>query len=245
MDGQTAAVEPVEDAAGLPERAAADAERPMSARTADDAVQPADLLLRDLDRVEPAPAEHGPGAAELAERVPDAGEELGVLLDEEPRAEVAAVLLVAEDAEDEVAARAQLAPGGAEERVDEHRDAALHVERAAAPDDAVDEVARERRARPVLAVRRDDVDVAVEEERRRLARPRDAREQVRARLVAREDPPFDARLVEQAAHVGDAGALVAGRVRRVEPQQVPQQVDDVAHSSASASSRRSTSAAVL
>ena len=49
-------------------------------------------------------------AAELAEREADALEELGMLLDEEARAEVAAVLLVGEHAEDEVARRPYALP---------------------------------------------------------------------------------------------------------------------------------------
>ena len=89
-------------------------------------------------------------AAELAERVAHPREQLRVLLDEEARAEVAAVLLVGEDDEDEVAGQRDVLPLRAQEGVDEHRDAALHVERAAAPDVAVDEPALERRVRPRL-----------------------------------------------------------------------------------------------
>jgi len=132
-----------------------------------------------------------------------------------------------------------------QERVDEHRDAALHVERAAAPDDAVDELGAERRVRPLLPCGLDDVDVAVEQERRRVTGAGDACDEVRARVVAREDARLDAGVVEQLPHVGDARAFVAGRIRRVEPDQVAQELDDVAQSSPSASRSRSTSAAVL
>ena len=113
------------------------------------------------------------GAAELAERVPHALEQLRVLLDQEARAEVAAGLLVGEHDEDEVARQRDVLAPRAQEGVDEHRDAALHVERAAAPDVAVLEPRLERRVRPVLSGRRDDVDVALEQQRRR-ARPRRA-----------------------------------------------------------------------
>ena len=183
--------------------------------------------------------------AELAERVPHAVEEVGVLLDEVLRAEVAAVLLVAQHREDQVAARLQLAARSAQERVDEHRDAALHVERAAAPDDAVDELGAERRVRPLLPCGLDDVDVAVEQERRRVAgagrrATRFGRASSRAKI--RDSTPG---VVEQLLHVRDALAFVAGRVRRVEPDQVAQELDDVGQSSPSASSSRSTSAAVL
>ena len=102
----------------------------------------------------------------------DAGERLRPLLGEELRAEVAAVLLVREHAEDCAAGRHAALDLRPHERGDHHRDARLHVERAASPDDAVDELGVERRMRPLLAGRRDDVDMAVEKERRAAVLPR-------------------------------------------------------------------------
>ena len=160
-------------------------------------------------------------AAELSERVPHALEQVGVLLAQEAGAEVAAVLLVAEDREDDVAARLQLAARCAQERVHDHRDAALHVERAAAPQPAVDELAAERRARPLLAGGGDDVDVPVQEERRRFPDPAHARDEVRPRVVPREDPRLDARLLERRWTCATHAALVPRRVRRVEAAAAP------------------------
>ena len=107
-------------------------DRAVTTRPADRRLQPADLLLDDLDRIEALPADHDARAAELPESVADAGEELGMLFGEEARTLVAAVLLVGEHDEDEVAGQRDVLPLRSQERVDEHRDAALHVERAAA-----------------------------------------------------------------------------------------------------------------
>ena len=167
-----------------------------------------------------------------------------MLLDEEARAELAAVLLVGEDDQHEVARELHALALRAQERAHEHRDAALHVERAAPPDVAVDELAGERRVRPGLSRRRDDVDVSLEEERLRVA-ARESRDEVRPRRVLRVELRLAARLLEQRLDELDARALVSGRVRRVEPDQLLQELGDGQHSSSSAVRRRSTSAAVL
>src|SRR4029077_15405217 len=103
-------------------------------------LEPADLLLAELDRVEALACDLLGDPARLSERMPDAGEELGMLLDEELRAVVAAVLLVTEDDEDHVSRQLELAPCRPQERRDVHRDGALHLERAASPDLAVHQV---------------------------------------------------------------------------------------------------------
>ncbi len=217
----------------------------MAARPAHAAAQPADLLLRHLDRIKAAATDSLRCAAELADRVLHALEQLGMFVREEAGAEVAAVLLVAEDGENDVATWLDLGARGAQERVDHHRDAALHVERAAAPEPAVHQLASERRMRPLLARGRDDVDVPVQEERRRLARAAHARDEIRPRVVLRDDARLDAGFLEQAPHVCDARALVPGRIRRVEADEIAEKVDDVHYIASSARTRRSTSAAVL
>ncbi len=157
-------------------------------------------------------------AAELADRVADAVEQLGVLAHEELGAERAAGLLVGHQAEDHVARRLLAARERAHERGEHHRDAALHVERAAPPDVAVGDLAGERRMRPVAA-RGDDVDVALQQQRRTGAATAQARDQVRPRRLGREDARLAAELLEQVADPLDARALVARRVARVEAQQ--------------------------
>ncbi len=226
---QAALVERLQDLAELRERATADADRAVPARPADASAQPADLLLGHLDRIEALAAEVHRCAAELTERVPHAVEQVGVLLDEVLRTEVAAVLLVAQHREDQVATRLQLAAGGAEERIDEHRDASLHVQRAPSPDDTVDELGGERRVRPILAGGLHDVDVAVEQERRSVTGALDPCDEVRAAVVLRDDARLDTGVVEQPLDVRDARAFVAGRVRGVEPEQIAEELDDVAH----------------
>jgi len=75
----------------------------VTARAAEPCLQQAALLLRDLDRVEAAAGDRLRERAELAERVPDAGERLRPLLREEAGSVEAAGLLVGDDREHEVA----------------------------------------------------------------------------------------------------------------------------------------------
>ena len=93
-------------------------------------------------------------------------EELGPLLDEPARAVLAAGLLVGDRREDDVAPQLRARAAQREHHRQLHGDHVLHVDRAAAPDHAVDEIAAERVARPGLRVDGDDVDVAEQDERR-------------------------------------------------------------------------------
>jgi hypothetical protein len=99
----------------------------------------------------------------------------------------------------------------------------------------------------LLARGRDDVDVAVEKERRAAARPRQACDEVRTLRIARVELALDACRGQQPADVLDALALGSRRVRRVEAEQVAQELDRVGegYSDARASSSLSTSACVL
>src|SRR5439155_21437816 len=78
----------------------------------------------------------------------------------------AALLLVGGRAEDEVAARREALARERSDRDGVRRDLALHVERAAAPDLPVDQLAGERRNLPVGGIGVNDVGVAEKEERR-------------------------------------------------------------------------------
>ena len=153
-----------------------------------------------------------------------AAEQLGVLLHEVVRAEVAARLLVGEQAQDHVAGRGRRARLRAHERCEQHRDPALHVERAASPYVPVLDVAPERRELP-LSARGDDVDVALEQQRRAVTTAREPRDQVRPLGDLRDDSDLDAELFEQSGDPRDALALVSGRVRGVEAQQALQELD--------------------
>jgi len=237
------AVERSQQVAELAHRAALDAEGAVTAGAAHVRAQPAHLLLGDLDRIEGLARDPLRRAAELAQGVLRAAEGAGMLLGEKARAHVAAVLLVAQDHELQRGRRPGLVRR--DEGRDAHRDAALHVERAAPPDVVVDELGAERRLCPLLAGRRDDVDVAVEHERRAAVRARVARDQVRASGDLLDALGLDAAFAKQRLDIRDAGLLVPRRVRRVEADQVTQELDGVDHSSSSAASRRSTSAVVL
>ena len=127
--------------------------------------RPDDALLGHLDRVEAPAVEGHRVAADLVERRGRGAsgrvvEELGPLLDEATGPVLATGLLVGDRGEDHVAAQVGAGASEGEHHGQLHRDHVLHVDRAAAPDDAVDELRAERVARPGLRVDRHDVDVA-------------------------------------------------------------------------------------
>ena len=88
-----------------------------------------------------------------------------------------------------------------------------------------DQIAAERRPCPGLARGRDDVDVALEEERPALSLAVEACDEIRASRIFCIEPALDPRLLEQAAHELDALGFVPGRVRRVEPDQALEELD--------------------
>ena len=245
VHGQPTSVEVAQQLREPRGRAAAVDQRSVPTRSADGRPQPADLLLGDLDRIETPAARGEREAAELAEREADPVEQLRVFLDEEPRTEVTAVLLVGEDAEDEIAGWADAFLSCAQEGRHEHCHASLHVERAAAPDLAFDESPLERGLRPLLPGGRDHVDVSLEEERRRTPLALESRDQVRPRGIPRVGLRLDAGALELLAEEADAGGLVPRRIGRVEAEQLLQHLGGSQQSSSSAASSRSTSAAVL
>src|SRR5439155_2943943 len=168
---------------------------------------------------------------------------MGVLLREEARAHVAAGLLVREQGEDHVAGQRGALLLRAEERGDEHRDRSLHVHGAATPDVTVHELAAERRPRPVLARGRDDVDVALEEQRRLVA-SREPGNEVRAARNLRVDLGVDPGLLEEPAYEVDALRFVSRRIGGVEADQPLEELTG-AQRDVIAASRPSTSSAVL
>ena len=91
---------------------------------------------------------------------------------------------------------------------------------------------------------RHHVDVPLQQEWRRIAAAQAADEVRPARLLLVR-LRLAANLVELRPEEVDAGRLVPRRVRRVEANQLLQELDNVQHSSSSAVSSRSTSSAVL
>ena len=127
---------------------------------------PGDRLLRGHHGVDADVLTEGQReAADLAERLGAAREQVGAVLGEPVRAVGAAGLLVGEEREHDVA-RGDGALGGelARERQD-HRVHVLHVHRAPAPDVAVLDRAGQRVDRPLALVEGHDVEVPVHEQR--------------------------------------------------------------------------------
>ena len=167
--------------------------------------------------------EEGCIAADFADGVAHACEEFGVFVDEVTGAVATADLLVRQDEQQHVAGGRETLRVGAQAGGDHHGDAALHVQCAAAPDATVGDGAAEGRMRPVLADGGDDVDVAVEQERRRLTCAGQTRQQVEAGVVPGQYLKVDVLLRQQAGDVVHAVGLVAGRVGGIETQELLQQ----------------------
>ncbi len=163
-------------------------------------------------------------AADLADRLGAALEELRVVVDQPVRAEPAAGLLVGHERQHDVARRlAAAARAHSPDDGERHRVHVLHVDRAAAPDAAVDDLAGERVDRPVGGVGRHDVEVAVDQQRRRGCgpRPRSGRRRWRGPAPTRGS---SARCPTSASLLGD---VLGGRPLRrwpgldgVDPDQV-------------------------
>ena len=138
--------------------------RAVAGRAARGQPQPGHPLLRGLQQVEALAAEGQAEAADLADRLGDALEQLRVLVHQEAGAPGAAGLLVGGEGEHDVAGRlALLAQALADDR-QHHRVHVLHVDRAAAPDAVVGDLAGEGVVLPVFGVGRDDVEVTVDEQ---------------------------------------------------------------------------------
>ena len=150
-----------------------------------------------------------------------------VLLDEPLQAEAVADLLVGGGDEDQVARAAPPCAGERRERDRGRGDLALHVERPTPPDLVADQLATERVTLPLARIRQHDVGVREQGKRRAVAAPGDARDEVRPLRHARVQPAFDARSLEVVAQHLGCERLVAGRVRRVEADQLLQEREDV------------------
>ena len=173
---------------------------------------PAHPLLGDLDRVERAPQHVEREGANLAEHVLGA-DGVRVLVDEEHAPLRAPRLLVRHAREDDVAG--ELLPGrpAREERHDDraHGRHVLHVDGPPPPEVTVRDLARERGVGPGGRVGLDHVEVGVQEERRLLSRPADARDHARAPRLGLVQRRLDARLAEVVREALGGRALVTVR----------------------------------
>ncbi len=124
---------------------------------------PGDALLRCLDQVEPAPADRGAEPADLANRLGDALEQLGVVVHQPASAPTPARLLVGGEREHHVARPPPL-PQPLPDDGQDHRVHILHVDRAAPPDAAILGLPGERVHPPVGRIRGDHVEMTVDEQ---------------------------------------------------------------------------------
>ena len=221
--------EAVEDRPQFQQRVVADVRHRGVAGDAVGVQREAEHALLGAAQAVQAPAavlEHA-AAALVEEEV--AADAVGVRAREPLRALGAAGLLVDDDDHEQRAARRP--PARVRERGggdDLGRGLRLHVERAAAPDEAVGKVARPRIVAPLRRRREHGVDVReqAQDGTRGLAAVQ-ARDEVWALGGAAEQLAREAGGGENAGEVLLRGALVAGRVDGVEAEQPPQQRDGV------------------
>jgi len=186
--------------------------------------KPAPLLLGYLDRVEASAREFQAEAAELADRVANANEELRVPLDEVPCPELAVCFLICQDRENDVPRRCHLLGARLEKGGKEHGDTTLHVERATSPHVAVNDLSGKGGMTPMLIDCGNDIYMTVQQEWPRLSRARQPCDEIGPIRRTRNDPRLEARRAEKPLDVGDAGGLVPGRIRSVESQKSPEQL---------------------
>ena len=125
--------------------------RPVAGAAAGGQLHPGHALLGGLDQVDPPAAHRGAEAADLAHRVGDALELLGVLVDQHLGAPVAAGLLVGGEAERDRPLRHPALALPLPDHGEQHRVEVLHVDGPAAPEVAVLDLPGERVDPPVLA----------------------------------------------------------------------------------------------
>jgi hypothetical protein len=192
---------------------------------------PGHALLRGLDQVDAATAHGGGEPADLAHGLGAVGEQVGVLLDEDPGAVVPARLLVGGEAQHQLATGCGLRCRAGAHDAQQHRVEVLHVDRAAPPDVTVLDLAAERVDLPVGRLGRYDVEVAVDQQRGATVAAAPARHHVGPARAALDDPALDPDLVEQRGDVLGGLALprpvVRAVVGRVDGDQVLAELDDL------------------
>ena len=216
--GRLVAAERLDDRRGLDERVVGDrGHRRMAAAAADVDAERGAHLLADPAEVEDVAAEDAPLAASLVEREVGA-HELGMLLHEPREAVVLVHLLVGGQRQDQVAGGAESLPPERRERDGARRHLALHVERAAPPDLAVDEIARPGVARPLLGIGAHGVGVREQRERGAVA-ARQPRDEIEPVGRPADELARDPALLEVVAQQLRGDRLVARWVDGVRPQQ--------------------------
>ena len=184
-------------------------------------------LLRRRAQVQHATAELDAVACALVDREVGAAR-IRMLAHEPLQPEVVADLLVRGRGEDQVAGRLEALARERRQRDRVRRDLPLHVERTSTPDLAVAQLAAERVRVPLRRVGEHDVRVREERERGAAVRPAHPRDEVRPVGHVRVQLALDPRLVEVRAQELRGGRLVAGRIRRVDADQLLEEPGDLA-----------------
>ena len=183
-------------------------------------------LLRGRAKVEDAPTQLDALAPALVDRIVGA-DRVRVLLAEPRQAEPLADLLVGGRDEDQVSRGLEPLAREGRDRDRARSNLALHIERPAAPDLAVAQLARPRTDLPLGRIRQNGVGVREEEQARATAAPRQPRDEIRALGHLRVELALDAVLGEVVAQQLRRDRLVAGRVDGVELNQLPQELDNL------------------
>ena len=195
----------------------------VASRSASDGLHPAALLFGHLHHVELAAPVGLAEPAELSHCIARALKQLGMGVHQPLRSRVSAGLLVGDQRQDHVARQAGILQVGAHVGVHHHGDAALHIQRAPTPYVAVLQPAFKRWYVPGLCRRGHHVDVSVHQQGRRVPASFQATDHVDAVGVVAHQLGGDADAVQNVPAVRGAFALVARRIRRVVPDQCPQQ----------------------
>ncbi len=204
--------------------------RSMSHPAGNGELHPGDALLGRLDEVQPQVVGDGVGeAADLADRLGAVGEQLRVIVDQPTGAQGAAGLLVSHEGEDQIARWTATGPDKITNDCEGHRVHVLHVDSAPPPQAPIDDLAAEGVDPPVRRIRRHHVEMTVDEQRcpTRVTAfdPADDAGTARFRF---QQGRLQADLGEFGGNVlGDRPfiAVTAAPVHRVDPQQVPADLD--------------------
>ena len=190
---------------------------------------PRATLLTRLAEVEALAGDVDGVAAALVDR--DLGvDQVAVVLPHPGRAVAAAGLLVGEGAHDQVAVERQAHPLDQQHDQQFGGDEVLGIDRAATPDHAVGDIGRERRVLPLVGFDRDDVAVGHQHERAALALALDPGNEAGASRRALQNVRREADRRDDVTQVRRDLRLVAGRVDRLEPDQILEMSCDlVAH----------------
>ena len=184
------------------------------------------IFSADDQRVDPAPVGEHETVVGLGDGV--VAVQIGPLPHQPGHADgVHAVLLVGLGDQQDVAIRHPAAASQHCERDGAGGRLALHVECTAPPEVAVAHLTGERRDAPVLGIRVDHVGVAGERERRARAATAHPGDEVGARRIAGHPLRDDAVARQVLLEHLDGPRLVAGRIRRVDPDQVACQPHDL------------------